>query len=262
MAKTWIKLYTEALHDRKMWKLKPIEQLAFWYLCILAGLEDNGGQLPDLDDIELELQMPLKLKRNELDSIVSRLLSIGLLDKKEDNVMTVVNFEKRQMSAQTEAEKKQAYRNRKRTEVGQMSETCPDTVRTDVREMSTVEEELRIKNIEEDKELIKRELKRETPPAPKTASEPKQKYGQFQNVLLTGSEYAKLCEQFPDADTRIENFSMSKAAKGYTYKSDYAAILTWARKDAAPKPAAAPKAQQPKKTYTFSEVLAMEGARQ
>ena len=153
MSKTWIKLYTEALHDRKMWKLKPIEQLAFWYLCILAGTEDNGGALPSVDDIELELQMPLKLKRAELDSIISRLISLGLLDKSSDNVLTVTNFEKRQMSAMTEAEKKQAYRDRKRTEEGQVSDQCPDTVRTDVREMSTLETELRIKKKEEEKEL-------------------------------------------------------------------------------------------------------------
>ena len=69
--KTWIKLYTEVVHDRKLWKLKPIEQLSFFYMLALAGIEDDGGMLPEKEDIELELQMPLKLKKGELDAVLS-----------------------------------------------------------------------------------------------------------------------------------------------------------------------------------------------
>ena len=57
--------------------------------------------------------------------------------------------------------------------------------------------------------------------------EPKQKYGSFENVLLTDKELAKLREKFQDADDKIEMFSQAKEAKGYKYKSDYAAILKW-----------------------------------
>ena len=91
MAKIWIKLYTETLHDRKMWKLKPIEQLTFYYLLMLAGIEDDYGKLPDMDDIELELQMPLKLKRTELDKIIDTLVDNGLIDVR-NNVMYVDKY--------------------------------------------------------------------------------------------------------------------------------------------------------------------------
>lgn len=57
--------------------------------------------------------------------------------------------------------------------------------------------------------------------------EPKQKYGSFENVMLTDKELAKLREKFSDADDKIEIFSQAKEAKGYKYKSDYAAILKW-----------------------------------
>lgn len=84
----------------------------------------------------------------------------------------------------------------------------------------------------------------------------KHKHGSFQNVLLTDAELEKLHERFSDAEQRIESFSVKKAAKGYVYKSDYAAILAWAGNDGK-------KQQQitqpePKRTYTFSEVYEMQ----
>ncbi len=58
-------------------------------------------------------------------------------------------------------------------------------------------------------------------------------YGQFSNVLLTENEYAKLRERFSeiDADAKIENLSIGIESKGYKYKSHYATILNWARRD-------------------------------
>ena len=60
----------------------------------------------------------------------------------------------------------------------------------------------------------------------------KKKYGQFNNVLLSDEEYDKLKIKFnshlPDM---IENLSLGIESKGYKYKSHYATILTWARRD-------------------------------
>ncbi|MBQ6503245.1 MAG: phage replisome organizer N-terminal domain-containing protein [Flexilinea sp.] len=147
MGKVWIKLYTETIHDRKMWRLKPIEQLTFFYLLILAGIEDDCGRLPGMDDIELELQMPLKQTRTGLEKIIDTLADSGLIDVR-DGVMYVTNYESRQKSSMTEAEKKAVYREKQRTKNGQQQDTCPDICPTDVQKMSTVEEELRIKNKE------------------------------------------------------------------------------------------------------------------
>lgn len=70
-------------------------------------------------------------------------------------------------------------------------------------------------------------------PAPKTkkAKDPKSKYGAFENVLLTDDEYSKLKEQYSDLDERIERLSEYVASSGKSYKSHYATILSWARKD-------------------------------
>lgn len=56
--------------------------------------------------------------------------------------------------------------------------------------------------------------------------------GEFQNVSLSEEELEKLKERFPyDWQERIESLSAYMKSKNKRYKSHYATILTWARKD-------------------------------
>ena len=56
--------------------------------------------------------------------------------------------------------------------------------------------------------------------------------GEFQNVSLSEEELEKLKERFPyDWQERIENLSVYMKSKGRRYKSHYATILNWARKE-------------------------------
>jgi len=59
------------------------------------------------------------------------------------------------------------------------------------------------------------------------------KYGQFKNVLLTDDEKQKLIDRFGEEgfSNRVEGLSVGIESKGYKYKSHYAAILSWERKD-------------------------------
>lgn len=59
------------------------------------------------------------------------------------------------------------------------------------------------------------------------AKKAKKRFGEF--VTLTDAEYEKLVEKFgrEAADRMIETLDNAKGAKGYKYKSDYRAILTW-----------------------------------
>lgn len=60
----------------------------------------------------------------------------------------------------------------------------------------------------------------------------KQKYGEFNNVALTDDELEKLKEKFPyDWEKKIENLSSYLAQFNKKYKSHYATILNWSRKD-------------------------------
>jgi DNA-binding transcriptional ArsR family regulator len=56
-------------------------------------------------------------------------------------------------------------------------------------------------------------------------------FGEFRNVKLTPQEYDKLKDRFFNAEARIETLSAYKASTGKRYKSDYATILNWARKE-------------------------------
>lgn len=73
------------------------------------------------------------------------------------------------------------------------------------------------------------------PPAP-DKKPVKHKYGEYQNVLLTDDELQKLKTEYSDFEDRIERLSSYVASTGKRYKSHYATIRNWARKDAEKKP--------------------------
>lgn len=58
-------------------------------------------------------------------------------------------------------------------------------------------------------------------------------YGEFNNVKLSEEEHTKLIEKFGQRGTgeRIENVSLYIKSKGDKYKSHYATILSWDRRD-------------------------------
>jgi len=67
---------------------------------------------------------------------------------------------------------------------------------------------------------------------PSKPSKPvKHKYGEYKNVLLTDEELEKLKKEFSDWEDRIERLSSYIESKGAKYKSHYATIKNWARKD-------------------------------
>lgn len=59
----------------------------------------------------------------------------------------------------------------------------------------------------------------------------KHKYGEYKNVLLTDDELDKLKSEYSDYADRIERLSSYVASTGKSYKSHYATIRNWARKD-------------------------------
>lgn len=64
----------------------------------------------------------------------------------------------------------------------------------------------------------------------------KKKYGEFENVLLDGQEHGKLVDSLGDigAAEYIERLSAYLAQAGHRYKSHYATLLNWWRKDGKP----------------------------
>lgn len=76
------------------------------------------------------------------------------------------------------------------------------------------------------------ETTKESKPYSKPAKKP---YGEMDNVKLTEEEYDKLKDKFPDDyEERIDKLSLYIAQKGKKYKSHYATVLSWARRDDKP----------------------------
>lgn len=68
-------------------------------------------------------------------------------------------------------------------------------------------------------------------PAPKKR-EPRHKYGEYENVLLSDTDLEKLKKEFPtDWEERIERLSSYMASTGKSYKNHLATIRNWARRD-------------------------------
>ena len=99
----------------------------------------------------------------------------------------------------------------------------------------------------------------DTSPKPsKRQKTTKHKHGEYNNVLLTDDELEKLKDEFIDWEERIERLSSYVASTGKSYKSHYATIRNWARKD---KEQNNVKQQaQPKKSNGYDDFMAQLAA--
>ena len=73
----------------------------------------------------------------------------------------------------------------------------------------------------------------------------KRAHGFFSNVLLTDDEVQKLAVEVPNYEDYIERLSHYIESSGKKYKSHYATILSWHRKDDAEKTKSAPNEALP-----------------
>jgi len=76
------------------------------------------------------------------------------------------------------------------------------------------------------------ETETETETEKKRIRKEKKPYGDFKNVFFSDVELKTLSEKFGnDLEEKINNLSIGIESKGYKYKSHYATILSWSRKD-------------------------------
>lgn len=93
----------------------------------------------------------------------------------------------------------------------------------------------------------------------KTKEKPvKHKYGEYQNVLLTDEEFQKL-SQICNVYEMIERLSGYIASKGVKYKSHYATIRNWLRREQKDKGIRSPNDKYRSTGNDFLDMLAEEG---
>lgn len=153
---------------------------------------------------------------------LSKLVEKGLIEKREHIVNGVKLCDYRAVATGTENvyPVRKSYRGGTEIVPGGGTETVPHTIE------DTIEE------------TIGGERAKSAKP-----KETKHRHGEYRNVLLTDSELSKLKAEYPDWAERIDRLSEYIESKGARYKSHYATIRAWARKDAA----SAPQQQAPKR---------------
>lgn len=177
----------------------------------------NEGKLMFNDRIPYNSTILAQVTRHsvgDVEKAVKVYQELGLIEVLDNGAIYITDIQNFIGESSTEADRKRAYRNRidaekKNTPLleGQKSDKCPDKTPPEL------EIELKI-----EKEIDKKQKKK--------------KFGEFSNVLLTEQEFEKLKEKYPhDYLQRIERVSGYVASTGKSYKSHYATIISWARKD-------------------------------
>ena len=255
---SWIKLYIEALHDRKMRRLNRFDKSVFYDLLLLAGQEGKDGELPCIEDIALELD----LKPSEAQKSVNALIKAGLLSQVSNDNFMITKFKERQESNMTGYERVKRYRDNRKPNTNDnaddnamitddnsgyvINDNADDT------QMITLDKDIdKDKEIdkEEDKEEDKeREIKREKKREP---AQQKHRRGEHKRVLLTDAEVGKLAERFPDSwqkkIQKLDDYLQQHQKK--SYDDHYLTICKWAADDEQKKPV-----QQEQRRESWSEI--------
>lgn len=226
----WIKLATDIFNNRKVKQILKMPEgdavVVIWMelLCLAGTINEDGfmvltRDLPYTDEtLSVEFGRPLQIIRLALQTFCT----LGMLEL-HDNIYHVTNWEKYQnadglLKIREQNRKRQAKfkeNHPKQLESGQnnVKVTLPVTVSNAI-------------DIDID---IDKEIKNT-----------KKKYGEFGNILLFDEEREKVSE------SEIENISVYVESTGKKYKSHYATILNWRRKNE-------PKVSQVKEKFITME---------
>ncbi len=206
MARRWVKLWvSESLRGTIRFDFTPAERSVWYDLLVLAGDCRQDGLIAPGSGVPYPLKWiagTLNISSTLLKKTLEICKSSERIEINGDGIK-ILNWHK----YQSEYERQKPFRYKKVT----------DKVTSRVTKRLPVEEE-----VEEDiKEIYKEKVHKKT---------------YADNILLTHDEYQKLVERFGEQGAKdwIDKLSLGKQAKGYKYKSDYAAILTWERRDAKP----------------------------
>ena len=189
----WFRLYDELIDDSKVHDMTDSEFRVFIYLMCLANRQKVRGVIPLKPT---QISRTLRLHTNRVKPAIETFQKMGIIAVENSNPqISFINWDKRQFISDDIYGRVKRYRNKK--------ETLPDT---DTDTDTDTEKEKSIK---------------------------KKRFGAFKNVRLTSKEYEKLINRFGkhDAKQRIENLGEYIASKGKKYKSHYATILNWSRRD-------------------------------
>ena len=237
----WIKITTDVFDDEKILLIESLPDaysiIVVWFkLLCLAGKQNNSGvfmmgQMPYTDKM---LATIFRMKESTVTMALQTFEQFGMVEI-IDGVITIPNWGKHQNLDQMENRKEFMRNYMREYREKQKALTCKPNSKPNskpnVRQADKEEDKER--EIEEDNNILLSDSDEPEPPAPvKKSKSVKHKYGEYNNVLLTDEELQKLKTEYSDYQDRIERLSSYVASTGKAYKSHYATIRNWARKDA------------------------------
>ena len=237
----WIKITTDIFDDEKILLIESLPDsyaiITVWFkLLCLAGKMNNSGVFIMSNRVAYTDKMLATIFRMKETTVTMALQTFEQFGMIEiiDGVITIPNWGKHQSLDQLESKKEymrnymQEYRAKQK-----LLTSKPNGKSNSKSNVSEADKDI-------DKELdtdIEIDNKNDIA-LPRSKSKPKKhKYGEYQNVLLTDDEYQKLQEEYSDYEERIDRLSSYVASSGKSYKSHYATIRNWAKKDQTTKPA-------------------------
>ena len=233
----WLKLKDDFFNQKEIKRLRKIaggDTYTIIYLKMLLVSLKNEGKIY-FDGIEEDFASEIALELDEDEENVkvtlAYLRSKGLVEMDSEDEMTMQN-----MASLIGSETESAVRMRRsRSRKASLSDV-PVTrqLQSGYTEIEKeIEKEIDIEIYKPSIDSLPPALvsKVDTEPIKKKVKQVKHKHGEYNNVLLTDEELEKLKAEYSDLDDRIERLSSYIASTGKAYKSHYATIRNWARKD-------------------------------
>jgi len=214
----WIKLHRKILDNPII--MKDSDHLAVWAYLLLNATHAEYPALFKGQKIMLQpgqlltgrksIADQLKISESKVTRILNAFKSEQQIEQQTSNknrLISIINWDLYQISEQ----QIEAQMNNNRTTGEQQVNTNKNikNIKNDKNEISNISDSIESK-----------------PPKPV-----KHKYGEYKNVLLTDEELQKLKTEYSDYEKRIDNLSEYVESTGKKYKSHYATIRKWARKD-------------------------------
>ena len=234
----WLKLKNDFFNQREIKKLRRIaggDTFTIIYLKMqLLSIQSEGVLKFEGTEESLSEQLALELDEDE-DNIKLTLAFLSqnnLIEQISDSEFLMPQTVENLGSEVDSAERVRRHRDKKTLQCN----TDVTQGNTDVTKCNT-EIENRDKRLELENKDRERE-KNDTPTdtvsdtLPDTQVKPgRHKYGEYSNVLLSDAEYEKLMVEIPYSAAMIERLSEYIASTGKKYKSHYATIRAWHRRD-------------------------------
>lgn len=236
MAYYWLRLKRDFFkrHDvRIVESMKNGNNYVLFYLKLLCESVDHEGSLRFSKEIPYTEDMLAVITGTDPEVVKEALAiftQLGMVETLDDGTYIMTQIDGMIGSASQDDEARESTRKRvqkhrekkKQEELKRYSNvTCNGELDIDIDT-----------DIELDTDIDIERDKREGSDEPQPQKEQKHKYGEYNNVLLSDSEMEKLRAEYSDLDERIERLSSYMASTGKKYKSHYATIRNWARKDA------------------------------